>query len=825
MVRVSAELLPVEGNSWDVIRQLPFRFYKLQPSSEVLTRLKDLHSVYAFAARACKNKSFVVTTVQTGEGLELVSPIELPFQALYLYGREEEESRIGLVLSRDSRPLDLNDMSQLRGFLHLFYQTQKDEFRKQGYAVRGNTVYRTDEDLAGQITLSKNSFLEKIQPSIHAYPGFNIQFRLLDGSPYIQIQPRSVLDFEKDLRSLVSEGVFTRQELQRNFEYVYLPIDRTVRLVGFTSITASDRINEDPFNGMSFIDYSHCDYGGMAWHDAAAELLVVMGSSGDPWYFTSEKVRPSISFPELARHDPQYVGSLASVLKVFSARRPKTVDKLQRDLKFGFLDHEIVTRPPLARDGHDAEIGPEHLQEADLSKPFFHFTRPWVCFKNLSGSIVDVGEPPYIAAPGDLLRHHDLRPFDAPTQVDLKVICDRKFEKEARVLLENLQKGFAKHPAFEQIFGCMLRIQDFSTVDTFEDPGIYLDIAPDAYDCVLIVGPRSIANDPIASRRIYAYAETQILSRGVPAQFVSDNPSPNPSYDSSLKTKAQNPDTLFGIGLNILGKIGSRVLELSPKSSGFFTPNSVVLAYNIGRVFEPIEDEIFHSRSPRDAVKRSTAISAPIVIMTGRGTEIIHQNVHRLSSEDLLFSEEHGPRILDEIPQEYTKIIVHKDGVFLDRELLDIKRLQTKDRLMIPISIVTGNVPRLVTSIARIHFLPRPGLLFRLSSHDFLLSTTLVTPKYIPEQRGWPNPIWVRIHGEAVPRELTGLEKLQLLYQIWCQTRLHLGSQNPIRKPISIHYSNQMYQFLRKAGDPAPSYFKTFVGKRNRHGYVPRIFM
>ncbi len=104
------------------------------------------------------------------------------------------------------------------------------------------------------------------------------------------------------------------------------------------------------------------------------------------------------------------------------------------------------------------------------------------------------------------------------------------------------------------------------------------------------------------------------------------------------------------------------------------------------------------------------------------------------------------------------------------------------------------------------------------------MSTTLVTQAYEPKERGWPQPLWIHIHDEVLAKELTDQDKLRLLYQIWVFTRLHLGSENPIRRPISLHYSNQMNGFLRKAGESDPTYFQHF-SERNRFGYVSRPFM
>lgn len=171
-----------------------------------------------------------------------------------------------------------------------------------------------------------------------------------------------------------------------------------------------------------------------------------------------------------------------------------------------------------------------------------------------------------------------------------------------------------------------------------------------------------------------------------------------------------------------------------------------------------------------------------------------------------------------------SNVIIHKDGYFHSKEIEDLKRFANKDRTIVPVSIVTGFVPRLFSSIGN-YSLPWAGLVFVLSDMDFLMTTTLLPPSYVPEHRGWPNPILIHIHEETLQQPFTSQQKLAILYQIWSFTRANFNSQIPLRKPISVHYSNRISTFLRKAGDRSPAYFKNFKGRKNRIGYNPRIFL
>jgi hypothetical protein len=712
----------------------------------------------------------------------------------------------------------------------MFNETQKDAFRLQGYSVRGNSIFRTLEDLSPTNYASKSEFLNRVQSLIHVYPGFDIRLRVIEGLPFIQIQPKSVLEFSEDIHSLLSRGTLTIDEILNQFEEVQLPIDRVAHLRAFSSKKARDPLSEPPFNGLSFLEYARANYRRLSFEAGDADVLIVVPRmSRSPWYFTSEHVRPSVSFYSMSRFDPQYVGAITSAMKVYSAKRASVLETLQSTLQFKFFDLGIRINDPLSYEGLDFELPPDQfLKEAESAHPFFRFPRPWARFVGSDGNPVDVNDEPYLGAPGDLLKHPHFAPFDVPKppgEIVVKVICDHDLEEDARTLVRILQTGFGKYRGFQKIFRCPLRVESFTVTKDFKDSQNYSDISSSRQDCVLVIGPRSFAHDSEKAKSIYTHAETSILNKGVPPQFVANDPSSNPIYDASLKTKASNSHALFGLGLNVLGKIGAKVLDLSPKSCDFFIPNSVVLAYNIARIFEPVKRDTLRGDSTREAVKASIALSAPIVVMTDHGTEIINQYVHKLSGESTLFSSEHGLQTIGDIPSRYSRIIIHKDGLFSHEELLDIDKLQAEDRIIIPVSIVSGSNPRIRTSIVKASFLPKPGLVFKLSENDFLMSTTLVTSSYVPEERGWPNPIWIHIHDEVLAQKLTKIEKLKILYQIWCFTRLHLGSEIPTRKPISIHYSNQMTEFLRKSGDSKPAYFRLFGGRKNRLGYIPRPFM
>jgi len=516
-------------------------------------------------------------------------------------------------------------------------------------------------------------------------------------------------------------------------------------------------------------------------------------------------------------------------MKVHSARRKNLLEEYVQKIngKIRFDDITIELSEMVSDESPILELKPQQFYDQRILTSF-RFPRPWVRFRDPETlRLKDVAwETGHLGAPGDLLKEpKDVSCVDVPEKISLKLLIDQKLEVEVWKLIHSLVNGYAGYKGFEDVFGVGVEISSVLVDDFLSDLSIYSKVAPESTDCALVFGPRTIKGDPIKTREIYTFSETQILNRGVPVQFVSDDPSPNLKYDMSLKSKSTNPDVLFGIGLNVLGKIGASVLTLSPNTTNYFLPDSVVIGYNIARIFEPLNKDVFQSEAPKDLVRHSIPLAAPIVILSGHGANIIHQYAYEVADETGLFSGEHGRRIISDIGSNPENVVIHKDGVFYPKEIHDLQELQGDGMRLIPISIVSGSVPRLFTSMPKSHFVPQEGTVFMLSPNDFLISTTLTGAKYIPEHRGWPNPIMVRFHEKSPSQKLTSQEKLQLLYQIWAFTRVHLHSQLPMRKPISVHYSDLIAKFLTKAGDRKPQYFKKFRGKKNRLGYNPRIFL
>lgn len=519
---------------------------------------------------------------------------------------------------------------------------------------------------------------------------------------------------------------------------------------------------------------------------------------------------------------------LTAEMKLHSAQRKELIEKYLRTIDFEFFNLKLDVSGLVSYERAFEVLKPSQIyQKPDL--PGFIFASPWVSFRNKrTGRIVHVNRDvtEHLGATVDLMAHEELGCVDSPRNIKVKIVSDESMYADACNLIDALVSGFDRYRGFEQIFESKLIYDEIVSVEELlTQTDIYSDVSPENYDCVVVFGPRRLPGGTEKSRRVYSIPETEALNRGVPVQFVADEPTPNKKYDKSLRTKSNNPYALFGIGLNILSKIGAKTMVLSPNTTTHFFPDSVVIGYNIARIFEHLAKDVSQEESPKELIKSSTPLVAPTVMMSRDGAEIVLQDVYQIPDEVSLFKEGRAERMIDALSGKFSNFIIHKDGRFYPDELRDIRKIQQSDRSIFPVSIISGFSPRLFSSLASWNYIPKTGTVTKLSPKDFLIATPLTTTRYNPQRRGWPNPILVTIHEEALGTELSSVQKMQMLYQIWALTRVHPGSQLPTRRPMSVHYSNLMATFLRKAGDAQPQYFKKFGNKSNRHGYIPKIFL
>jgi hypothetical protein len=829
--KTSIELVKLENESVERIRETQYFRYKLKLPPSVLGRFENLAQAYYHAERLFEAKHLFSSLAKFGDGTCIVSPIEIEERFLYSIGKNDDSNKIDIIPIKEKLQLNLANPDHLEIFSHVFYQSLRHSISDTGYEIRRTTaIDKSTNLLAGIRHYSRNEIFRKIQQFIYLFPAFSFRLRRLGQEFFVQISPRSVVEFGKDLYSLRSECVFSTDELTRISESVSLPIGRIAKLYALLGKTAADPINEKPFNGNSFLEFAEkmYTYPKFKKHDANLILVLPYGNTTLPWYFSSELVKPSVRFSDLAGWDHEFYAKLGSEMKTHSARRRELIENYLKTIKFRFLDVDLKLSDLFSYEATSVTMRPsEFAQNSDM--PVFIFASPWLSFKDReTDRVVHVNRDVtgHLGATVDLLTHDELACFNSPGDVKIKIISDESLYNDACTLVDVLAHGFGDYKGFEQIFGTKLIYDEIIPVkDLLSETKIYSDVSPDNYDCTLIFGPRRLPESFEKSRLIYTFPETEILNRGVPVQYVTDEPAQNKIYDKSIRTKSNDPHALFGIGLNILGKIGAQVMVLSPETTNYFLPNSIVIGYNIARIFEPLVKDVSQEESPRDLIRASTPLAAPIVMMSQDGAEIVMQDVYQIPNETSLFREDRAERIIDELSGNFSNFIIHKDGQFYSDEIVDVKKIQRRDRKVIPVSIVSNSSPRLFSSLASWNYIPRMGTVAKLSDVDFLMANPLVTQKYSPQSRGWPNTILITIHEEALEGKLSSVEKLQILYQIWALTRVHVGSQLPTRKPISTHYSDSMATFLRKVGNPRPGYFSNFGNRRNRHGYIPRIFL
>jgi hypothetical protein len=335
------------------------------------------------------------------------------------------------------------------------------------------------------------------------------------------------------------------------------------------------------------------------------------------------------------------------------------------------------------------------------------------------------------------------------------------------------------------------------------------------YSCALVIVPRHLGT-PEETRRIYTETKIRINEHGIPVQVIADDSRVTESRNDTLIGKSMNSRSCFGIALNILVKMGAIITALGSSFSDSLLPNATVIGYDIIRV--PVKDE--EMLKSLYSARRTIPLAAPLIISDNRGSKISHRFIYRLETETSLFDGKNGQEILSEIPDSVKNVVIHKDGPLYEDEVAAIEKLFEGKKKVYPISIIRSEVPRVFNPRHKgTGFELKAGTFLALSENDYILITTPISA-WKPDRQGWPCPILIRFHGMGVDDET----KRKLLFQIYALTKMQVGSQRPTRLPVSIHYSNMIARFIRKAGDPTPSYLRFFVGKFTEDEFIPKWY-
>jgi len=804
------EIVPISANSILELKEKFYYTYKIEIPLTILRKFENPESAFYHVNALVRNKTGYSGLLPINGDFHIISPKKI--HDLFIDTPYSDNNIIELI---DDDPIQLDLIKNFELIRTFFYQTQQLKFSDSDIQYDSYSLIDKRSDLIKSHFFNTQSKLRKFAEYIHLYGGFTLVLRKYGQDIYVQISPKTSLRFDADLNILTNE--FSEEEIVNVFDSFSLPINRSGKLFRFENKIASEPIHEKPFYDHSFLEFAQKQYPSLKFVNENAKIISILpfGNMSRPWYFTSEKVVPRITFQDMASWDRTFHRKIISQTKYYSSKREEHIYSYLNENLFSLDDIELITEKKLLTlKGKSDYISPNMVNKVLNT---FIIKHPVVQFLDkIENDIVDIRRDGrrYRASPVDILNNDHLTCFVSPDEINVISFYQKGYKKSSDFMIKNLESTFPHY------FNTKINCSDNIKIDDLSESYGKFSHLSNEFDCVLVFGPRFVEGDSIKTRKTYTVPETQILNQGIPAQFISDNPRGNQEIGKNIEWKAKNSNTLFGIGLNIISKIGTKIMGFSEDTFSQFLPSSVVLGYDVIRIYKEIDKNISQNESYRKLISESTPLAAPIVLMSDDGNDLIIQNVYELKEHTALFREQIGEDIISNIPRRYKNLIIHKEGNFFEEELLDLKTHLSDNLRIIPISIICGNSPRIFSSLYQTRR-PEPGTTLSLSSRDFVMATPLSNI----QESGWPNSITIKIHDLEIGHELTHNEINSLLYQIFSLTRIHQASQIPTRRPISIHYSKIMGTFLRKCRDPNPEYFKHFIRKRNRHGYIPKIFL
>lgn len=686
---------------------------------------------------------------------------------------------------------------------------------KSGYIVRGYSAFDNSQELVKGIKAS-NQQLQYLIDLIGIYAGFYFKIRYIDNQFYLQISPKSIIEFKGDIYGLINHGAYSIPFIEDFCEHVKLWNGQVVDLRRIDTMTCNQPIiDEEPYNGMTFLDYVNSidDYSGL--HSDARLLVILQRRKNALTYATSEGTKPLIDFSHLAYLDSPAYSFITKKMKHQSAERHKLATQYSKKIQLNFNGIDVKLG------AHRRYFGRELV--STFNNPLYTnrgylFAEPFVTLFDKKGNLRHVSEATGDkGAPQDLLTGRYM-PFSQITRMKLLMLAAKGYEDAARQLKEALTNYDAPNHIGQILrnIGCRFDISEIQTVD----PQSNQSFSTSEFDCAVIVGPK----ENLGVAGTYVQTELSLLENGIPAQYIIHAPHTSLYFDKSIGKKIRESYSFLTLVLSILAKIGANSIVISSESTKYFPENSVILSYNFARVFEPLGHQSSQHAS-LESMKASLPLAAAVSVIDQAGSEIIHQYPHIITDETALFRGSSGKLIFDRVPDTADVIVIHKDGMFTSSELTDIGQLRRQGTRVQPVSIVTSAIPRIITSDESKKYLPKAGEVIPISNSEFLLSTTQLTLDYDPSSRGWPNPLSIKIHDLESQEPTTAELKWKILYQIWCLTRAHPATIIPTRRPISIHYSNKMARFLRKSRRVQPEYFRKFADKKNRFDLYSRPFM
>lgn len=745
-----------------------------------------------------------------------------PF-TLFAYYIKKEEFKI--VLSEPTtKTLSPTNTDDFLVFKRLLYLEMKNK-TKEPLVLEGWRIH----DKSKPMEISSRKDPSDLASYIKVFASVEIKLKRFGSDYFLAILPQSKISYEKNIDYLTRNQILKTSEISK-FPYIRFPWGSTARFVDLLDVTIEDIIEEEPIlYGRSFKDFAKLMYPSLTLERKDSKLAL-LGRGRGTSLFSSEAIFPSLNFLSIKQLDQAYFARLISKLKLNSAKRlDEAVDWVRRITPLSIGDKSInVEFIPHERMALQEPIRSEDLN-GQFEAPGGRFAAPPVSFRKINNEggkyeefDVYPGFSKYQGTVNDLLKNPELKPLDVPNEVNIIAFVQEDLKYDWEILLNSLKEGINERGyrgwcTFGEKLNCRTHlISDFFSSE-FEKK--LEDLKSENFNCAVIVIPRLLETVE-KTRRIYTETKTKIMRKGIPTQVITNDERQTENRDRTLRGKSRDSRVVFGIAINIIAKVGCTLLALSNDFARTMIPDSLIIGYNVARVFPPI-------KTPSELLRRkrkSVPLAAPLVIFDNRGANVYHQNVLRLSKETSLFSQ-YGEDIMSNIPKEIDTIIVHKDGKFSSDELSSLKKLEGTNQQIIPISIIRNSVPRIFNrNYNGTGFQLKSGTFLALSDQDFIMTTTPTT-RWKPELRGWPSPILIKIHSKKNEKKLDGTTKLKLLYQIYALTKMQIGSQLPIRLPISIHYSNMIARFLRKVGDPSPDYLPYFVRPTEKKKHIPRWYI
>ncbi len=669
-------------------------------------------------------------------------------------------------------------------------------------------IYDSSIDLASKIRSDLRT--DPILAPIRVHPGISYQFRTFDGKPYAQFLPKSRIVYGKNIAEMLREGL-KKSEIIDLFPYGIIPNLRAMRMIEISDLSTEDVIRDEPFNGRSFSQLASDFYPLLNLPREGDSLVRV--ASPMITYFPSNWIRPSVTFTGISFLSEGYYSQLISLLKLQGKERPNVAKSWARrlsPLKFGRWEIDISQLPK------SMGFQPQPCEASQVSKmntfnTAVLFAPPSVNFLR-DGEEIEVypGMQNYQATVNDLLSRPELKPLEVPSKLRFMVFIDKNLFEGWQFLKKSISEGKGEYRGFKETFGSSPSFDEVIITDFLskEFPDRVDKLNTMSYDCAIIIIPRHFQTQA-ESKKVYVTVKTQIMEKGIPVQVITDQQKITFGRNSTLRGKSESAFAVFGIAINLLAKSGSVLTSLSDSSTSNLMNDSVVMGYNVARIVtQDIRDQ------------RTTPIAAPLVIFDAKGAYVSHQGVYRLWNEVSLF-EQWGDEIFDSLPNGTSSLIVHKDGFFHKSELNALQQLgKSRDITTVPVSVRTSHVPRVFNPAYYGNDIGlKAGSVLPLSSEDVLMVTTPIST-WDPSRQGWPNPIMITLHGLSGSTQIA----LKILYHMFSLTKMQVGSQRPVRTPVSIHYANMIAKFLTKAGETTPRFLQYFVRPQTGKRSIPRWF-